>query len=544
MAKIVDEMGIKFRTSVGVCEACVEGKQHRQPSHQPATRAKEPLELIHSDLCGPIDPTTYGGTNYYLLFTDDYTRMTHIYPLKKKSSTSVLEKFKEYKSEVEKQTGKLIKRFRTDGGGEYEKWMGKHLKSSGIIHETTAPYSPDQNGVAERVNRTIIERVKAIIAEAKLDKRLWMDLAETVVYLKNRSPTTTVATTPYELWHGVKPNLSHLRIIGSTAYVHIPKEKRVKLDINTHKGIMIGYGGGTNQYKVWDLTRKDIVVLRDVVFIEEKPIEQTPAVYVEEPRIIHDSTMDTSGPLAEAQELKIIHNSVTVLPEIPEPEPVDPGILLQESTMTIERQEQATDGLTQRASARLTKGVIASTRFEDENFDKQPQVRMAKLARNIDPNDEDEPTTVQEAINHPIRGKQWEKAIQDEVNSLIKNHTWDLIPRPQNRQIVTNKFAFKHTKDERTIIVKLKARLVARGFSQIYGVNYLDTYAPVVSSHRSESYSQSQQFLAWKSIRWTWSRHSWQGIWKKKSTWNNWKDSKSEARRTISYVDSGKASTV
>jgi len=371
-----------------------------------------------------------------------------------------------------------------------------------------------------------------------------MDLTETVVYLKNRSPMTAVATTPYELWHGVKPNLSHLRIIGSTAYVHVPKEKRVKLDINTHKGIMIGYGGGTNQYKVWDLTRKDIVVLRDVVFIEEKPIEQTPAVYVEEPRIIHDSTMDTSGPLAEAQELKIIHNSVTVLPEIPEPEPVDPGILLQESTMTIERQEQATDGLTQRASARLTKGVIASTRFEDENFDKQPQVRMAKLARNIDPNDEDEPTTVQEAINHPIRGKQWEKAIQDEVNSLIKNHTWDLIPRPQNRQIVTNKFAFKHKKDERTIIVKLKARLVARGFSQIYGVNYLDTYAPVVSSHRSESYSQSQQFLAWKSIRWTWSRHSWQGIWKKKSTWNNWKDSKSEARRTISYVDSGKASTV
>ena len=100
------------------------------------------------------------------------------------------------------------------------------LKGSGIIHETTATYSPDQNGVAERANRTIMEKVRAIIAEAKLDKRLWMDLADTVVYLKNRSPTTAVATTPYELWHGVKPNLSHLKIIGSTAYVHVPKEKR------------------------------------------------------------------------------------------------------------------------------------------------------------------------------------------------------------------------------------------------------------------------------------------------------------------------------
>ena len=128
--------------------------------------------------------------------------MSHIYPLKRKTSAEVLEKFGEYRPEVEKQTGKSIKRLRTDGGGEYEKWMGAHLKGSGIIHETTAPYSPDQNGVAERANRTIMERVKAIIAEAKLDKRLWMEIADTVVYLKNRSPTSAVATTPYELWHG------------------------------------------------------------------------------------------------------------------------------------------------------------------------------------------------------------------------------------------------------------------------------------------------------------------------------------------------------
>ena len=204
LAKMVEGMKIKFRTSVGVCEACLEGKQTRQPSHQPATRAKEPLELIHSDLCGPIDPTTYGGTTYYLLFTDDFTRMTHIYPLKRKTSSAILAKFKEYRPEVEKQSGKLIKRLRTDGGGEYEKWMEAHLKGSGIIHETTAPYSPDQNGVAERANRTIMERVKAIIAEFKLDKKLWMELAETIVYLKNRSPTTAVATTPYELWYGEK----------------------------------------------------------------------------------------------------------------------------------------------------------------------------------------------------------------------------------------------------------------------------------------------------------------------------------------------------
>src|SRR5271155_4114551 len=336
LAKMVDGMGIKARTSVGVCEACLQGKQHRQPSHQPGTRSTEVLELVHSDLCGEIDPTTFGGTKYYLLFTDDLTRMSHIYPLKKKSSAEVLEKFMEYKAEVEKQTGRVIKRLRTDGGGEYEKWMGIHLKGSGIIHETTAPYSPDQNGVAERANRTIMERVKSIITEFKLDKRLWMEIVDTVVYLKNRSPTRAVATTPYELWQGVKPNLSHLRIIGSTAYIHIPKEKRIKLDIHSHKGIMIGYGG-TNQYKVWDLTRKDIVVSRDVVFIEGKPVHQTPATYIEEPRIMYDSITVLPGPPTETEEpqrqLPTPPQSEHPDTEEPAPESVDPGILLQETTI-------------------------------------------------------------------------------------------------------------------------------------------------------------------------------------------------------------------
>jgi hypothetical protein len=229
------------------------------------------------------------------------------------------------------------------------------------------------------------------------------------------------------------------------------------------------------------------VVSRDVVFIEGKPVEQTPAVYIEEPRIIHDPTMDISpGLLPEAEEPKIIHDSITVLPGPLEPEAVDPGILLQESTTTIERQEQATGGSTnseqtQRASARSTKGIITSKKFADEDFDKRSgQTRMAKIAWNIDSNDEDEPATVKEAINHPTRGKQWEKAIRSEINSHLKNHTWDIVPRPRNRQVVTNKFALKHKKNELAIIVRLKARLVARGFSQIYGIDYLDTYAPVV----------------------------------------------------------------
>jgi len=215
-----------------------------------------------------------------------------------------------------------------------------------------------------------------------------MEIANTIVYLKNRSPRSAIPNcTPYELWHSRKPDLMHLKIIGSTAYVHISKEKRIKLDVHSHKGIMIRYGG-TNQYRIWDLTKKDIVVSQDVVFIEGKLIEQTPAAYIEETR--HDPITVTP-----------IYDSITVLPGPPGPqrqlatpaltepdylasdsddelEPVDPQILLQEPSAA-----------TQKTFAQSNKGTFTLTKFADEDFDKGKRAHVAKMARNTDPNDEE-----------------------------------------------------------------------------------------------------------------------------------------------------------
>ena len=247
-----------------------------------------------------------------------------------------------------------------------------------------------------------------------------MEIADTVVYLKNRSPTSAIETTSYEAWHGRKSDLSHLRILGSTAYVHVPKEKRTKLDTHSHKGILVGYEG-TNQYKVWDLTRNDVVVSRDVVFIEGKPVNQTPAVY-EEPRTIHDSITILPGPSEEsAQQLSMPpateHADSDSDSEEPGPDMIDSQILLQESTAN-ELQESASEpasetaiggstGESTRTSTRSNKGILTSTKYQDENFDKEARrIRTAKIARNINPDDEDEPATMQEAINHSTRGKQ------------------------------------------------------------------------------------------------------------------------------------------
>ena len=129
---------------------------------------------------------------------------------------------------------------------------------------------------------------------------------------------------------------------------------------------------------------------------------------------------------------------------------------------------------------KLPKGTITSKRFDEEDFSRKQRIHTAKIAKSIDPNDEAEPKTIQEALNHPTRGKQWEQAIRDEYKSLIKNDTWELVPRPPNRKVIGSKWALRHKKDEIGKIVRLKARLVAKGFSQIYGIDYMDTYAPVV----------------------------------------------------------------
>lgn len=137
---------------MAVCRLYIEGKQHRQLSHKPATRAEDPLELIYSNLYKLIKPISFDEYIYFIFFINDYIRITYIYGLKRKSFKYILEKFKEFKAEVKNQLGKIIKRLCINGGGEYKKIIGAYLKESGIIHETTAPYSPEQNNIAEKVN--------------------------------------------------------------------------------------------------------------------------------------------------------------------------------------------------------------------------------------------------------------------------------------------------------------------------------------------------------------------------------------------------------
>ena len=193
------------------CEACARAKMHKIPFPKQSTKkTSKPLELIHSDLCGPMNVESIGGSKYVLTFTDDYTRYVTVYFLKSKSE--VLSKFEEYVNMVENATGQKVQNLRTDNGGEYvSKNFRKFCASKGIFHQFTNPYAPEQNGISERLNRTLVESAKSMLFYAKMPLNFWAEAVNTAAYLHNISPTSSLKdNTPYECWFGRKPNVSNL----------------------------------------------------------------------------------------------------------------------------------------------------------------------------------------------------------------------------------------------------------------------------------------------------------------------------------------------
>ncbi len=225
----------KQESPESVCEACAIGKQHRTPSRRPHTRATKIGELVHTDLAGGGNiPKTDGGARYVATMIDDYSQYTTTYLLGRKSELKVI--LWNY-LELMKTRGTPVHRLRSDNRGEYAGHpTNKLLKKHGVQWEPTAPYNPS-------------ERTRAILAVAKLPIRLWGEAIMTVTYLKNRSPTNALDhITPYEAWHGKKPDLSNLHIFGCAAYHHIEGARR-KLDDKSLKCQFLGYEG-VNQFRL------------------------------------------------------------------------------------------------------------------------------------------------------------------------------------------------------------------------------------------------------------------------------------------------------
>ena len=181
--------------SFDTCEACLMGKMTKTPFTGHPERAGELLEIIHSDVCGPMNTGARGGYFYFVTFTDDLSRYGYIYLMKHKSET--FEKFKEFQNEVENHRNKKIKFLWSDRGGEYlSHEFGQHLSDRGIVSQLTPPGTPQRNGVSERRNRTLLDMVRSMMSLTNLPISFWSHALETAAHTLNRAPSKSVETTP------------------------------------------------------------------------------------------------------------------------------------------------------------------------------------------------------------------------------------------------------------------------------------------------------------------------------------------------------------
>ena len=195
--------------------------------------------------------------------------MMWVYFMRKKSE--VFNVFKKFKALAEAQSGCKLQKLRSDRGKEYtSSEFDVFCEDEGIEHQLTVGYTPQQNGVSERKNRTVMEMARCMLTETNLPKKFWAEAFRTSVYLLNRLFTKAVqGKTPIEAWSGRKPTAKHLRVFGSICYAHIPPQKRSKLDAKAERGIFLGYDSQAKGYRIFNLSTEKIMISRDVEFDED-----------------------------------------------------------------------------------------------------------------------------------------------------------------------------------------------------------------------------------------------------------------------------------
>jgi len=217
-----------------------------------------PLGLVHSDLCGPL-PTSLGKNKYFAVFVDDYSRYCWVYLLKQKDAAAIATIFTKWISFAQKESGSQVKALRTDGGGEYQKELSSILSSRGIQHQTTTSYTPQSNGVAERMKRSLNEAVRAMMFQANMPQTWWGEAILHAVYLRNRLPHSGLNNvTPFQLWFNRSPDYSYLKPFGCIVYIHTPKERQLrgsKYLPRATKGCFIRHLS-TNICRIWDFIQQ------------------------------------------------------------------------------------------------------------------------------------------------------------------------------------------------------------------------------------------------------------------------------------------------
>ena len=447
------------------CVVCLKGKMTAKTRKEKIDRCESTLDLIHTDICGPLTPTALGGYKYFITFIDDFSRFGYVELIYEKSDS--LNVFKAFKAKVELQLGKPIKAIKSDRGGEYygrydetgrnSGPFAKFLLECGINARYTMPGTPQQNGVAERRNRTLLDMVRCMLSNSSLPDFLWGEALRTAAYILNQVPSKSVPKTPYELWSGKKPSLHHFHVWGCKAEVRPYNPQSKKLDPRTISGFFVGYCIGSRGSRFYCPSHTTRIIESDrAVYFEDEIIDA------------HPNFVPREIPLRE--EHVVIPFPTSHVPY------VDVPVVQQQATNQGEHGDQMESGLPADDTAVSEIPLRRSQRVRRAAISDDYMVYLQE--HEYDGYDAFDPVTYREAIHCP-QFTSWKEAMDDEINSMHMNGVRDLVELPHGCKPVGCKWVFKTKRDSNGKVERYKARLVVKGYSQREGIDFKETFSPV-----------------------------------------------------------------
>uniref|UniRef100_A0AAV1TTT9 Integrase catalytic domain-containing protein n=1 Tax=Peronospora matthiolae TaxID=2874970 RepID=A0AAV1TTT9_9STRA len=450
------------------CRGCQQGKMVQKPF--PSNRDKrsyDTFELLHLDICGPMEKDSLGGSKYLLLIIDEASGCMKGFCLRVKSESE--DYIRKYITMVQTQFCKKVKFVRHDGAREFAtNSLQLFYEDEGIEQQTTVPYAHQTNRTAERAIRTIVTIGRSMLHHAKLDKCFWAEAAMTAIYVKNRLPSPKVVhKTPFEIVYNLKPSVKHMRTFGCQTYILTPKENRLKWDPKARAGIFVGYEEVSKAYRVYDIEAGQVVISRDVNFEESTFGLQLP-ITDEDVDDLDFELLDLDDEELRQMEYKQTGkrknrlNDEDTAPPRPRAVRQRPG--LEESSAPENNSSRQEEDEEMKDSGHSTPPVFW-----------RASANAVEAAVNLS-----EPSTFEAAVSDPDQ-VHWRKAIHAELESMRLRGVFRAAKLPNGQRAIGTKWVFKIKRKADGSIEKYKARLVAKGFRQKYGIDYTETFSPVVN---------------------------------------------------------------